>query len=403
MKVLQINTTKRTGSTGRISEDLAVLLKNTGNESIIAAAWGPSSNVTSIAIGTTLDRFIHRGVSLFFDRHGFSSEQSTKAFLSQIEKVAPDIIHLHNIHGYYLHVGVLFDFLKKYNRPVVWTFHDCWPFTGHCSYFDRVSCYKWQSECHQCPNLKGYPKSLFIDQSNRNFFEKKAFFTNLDKLIIVTPSKWLAGHVSNSFFGNCKVRVIPNGVNLNLFKPNLNSDTILAKYGIYRKGYYLGVASIWDKRKGLEDFIKMSSLLHINETIVLVGLSNSQLKNLPNNIIGIPRTENVSELAAIYSAAVAFLNPSTIDNFPTTNIEALSCGTPVVTYNTGGSPEAIDKLTGNVVRKGEIGEMLHQARLFSKMDRDSLSTVCRNRAVDNYDITSRYMEYINLYKEMMSY
>jgi putative colanic acid biosynthesis glycosyltransferase len=402
MKLLQINTTVNSGSTGRIAEEIGLLAMQAGHQSFIAAAntTRPSSSGV-IQIGTSWDRKLHGLKTRLLDRHGFGSGKATKELVSTIEQLNPDLIHLHNIHGYYLHIELLFNYLKEVQKPVVWTFHDCWPFTGHCSYFDAVNCFKWQTECYKCPNKKGYPASYGLDKSKRNFHDKKRIFNSVQHAQIVTPSKWLANHVQKSFLQYYPVQVIPNGINLNQFKPYLESDEIKKKWNLVGKKIILGVASIWDKRKGLEDFIQLSHRIKSGQHIVLVGMEQKIIKSLPFNITGIERTESIVELAELYASADVFVNPTYVDNFPTTNIEALACGTPVITYNTGGSPEAIDENTGIVVEKGNIETLAKAITQVIDKGKEHYSNHCRVRAEKYFNKDDRYRDYLKIYESLI--
>jgi len=403
MRVLQINSVVNTGSTGRIAEDIGRVLIEAGHESFIAAAnINRGSYSALIKTGNKFDWILHVLLSRFFDMHGFGSKQATKKLVQEIELINPDIIHLHNIHGYYLNIGVLFQYLKKRNTPVVWTFHDCWPFTGHCSYFDYVQCDKWQTGCKSCPNLKGYPTAWFCDRSKSNFKIKKELFSKVDKLRIITPSDWLHKIVGKSFLSDYLCQVIHNGIDLALFCPGQTDvpDDILHR--IAGKKVILGVASTWDRRKGLSDFIRLSQLLDNSFQIILVGLSVKQLKEMPSCIVALERTERISQLASLYSCADVFVNPTYVDNFPTTNIEALACGTPVVTYNTGGSPEAIDTDTGFVVSKGDMNALRLAILKTIENGKSYYATSCRSRAEQLFNKSSRYADYLSLYFDLLS-
>lgn len=402
MKVLQVNTTFNYGSTGKIAEDIGNLLIRRGYDSAIAAAWGTTTNSHLFIVGNKFDRLIHGFYSLFFDAHGNASIESTKKLIDEIKIWQPDIIHLHNIHGYYINMGILFEFINSISVPVVWTLHDCWSFTGHCSYFDRVGCSKWQTECNSCPNQKGYPRNIGFDRSKYNFYKKKSFFTNCKNLTIVTPSDWLAKNVQLSFLSGYPVRRIYNGIDLEKFKPFDNFDEVRSKYKIIKPKVYLGVANVWDLRKGLNDFIALNSLLYDDEQIVLVGLSKGQLKNLPDSIIGIERTESINDLVGLYSLAAVFVNPTSVDNFPTTTLEALACGTPVITYDTGGCAEALSTDTGLVIEKGDIGLLRKSLTEISSNPSKYTSANCRNRALQCFGKLDRYNEYLSLYSEILN-
>ncbi len=391
MKVFQINSTCGFGSTGRIAVDILKEVEKNGGEGIIA--YGRNSapeNVNSYRIGSDLQVKIHGVLSRITDRQGFYGTSATKKLIEKIKDYNPDIIHLHNIHGYYLNVAVLLKFLKEYNKPIVWTLHDCWAFTGHCAYFSFHGCEKWKTECNNCPLKKDYPTSLVMDKSKKNYKQKKELFTKPENITFVTPSEWLKDLTEKSFLGKYPVKVINNGIDLAKFKPT-ESD-FREKNNLQDKFVILGVASVWEERKGLKDFIKLNEMLSENEKIVLVGLDDNQLATLPESIVGIKRTNSIEELAEIYSAADVFVNPTYEDNYPTTNLEAISCGTPVVTYITGGSPESVFEGNGFSVPQGDVKGVY-----------DAIQKVdgCKTPTKDFFDASKRYKEYVDLYKEIL--
>jgi glycosyltransferase involved in cell wall biosynthesis len=391
-----------TGSTGRIASEIGDILINQGHSSVIAyGRSGRECSSTSFKIGGRKDFIFHLVCTRVFDRHGFGLKAATFKLAKYIQEIDPDIIHLHNIHGYYIHVGVLFNFLKAIKKPVVWTFHDCWPFTGHCSYFDRVDCYKWESECFDCPMIKYYPKSWFVDNSRNNFRIKKSLFSGIAKMTLVSPSVWLANHLRNSFLQSYNIEVINNGVDIDRFSP-AHLERFNDKYRFDSRYIILGVASIWDQRKGLSDFVKLRSLIDPDIGIVLVGLNMNQIRNLPLGIYGISRTESIEELALIYSAADIFVNPTHVDNFPTTNLEALACGTPVVTYDTGGSPEQITRDCGIIVKKGDISGLRDAIIHIINAGKDSYSVKCRSRAEEFYNKNETSKEYLKIYERLIN-
>ncbi|HBE40807.1 MAG TPA: glycosyl transferase [Bacteroidales bacterium] len=400
MKVLQINTTANSASHGRIAAGIGTQLLQAGHESYIAyGRTGNDCGSELIKIGGKLDQGLHLIATRIVDRHCFSSSGATRTMVRRIEDIQPDVIHLHNVHGYYLNIAILFNYLKRWGKPVIWTFHDTWPITGHCSYFEHVNCFKWETGCYSCPNIKGYPGSWFIDNSRRNYREKRDLFTGLKDMVLVSPSQWLAKYLKRSFLSDFEVRVINNGVDTVKFDPGL-AGVVNSKYDL-EKRYILGVANIWDERKGLKDFIKLRQILDRNIDIVLVGISGAQKKALGREIKGILRTESTSDLASLYAGAEAFVNPTYLDNFPLVNIEALACGTPVITYQTGGSHEAIDKSSGQIVEKGNVSS-LHDAIMSVITDKDLFKPgQCRERAIENYSADDRYKDYIKLYEERM--
>jgi glycosyltransferase involved in cell wall biosynthesis len=400
MKVLQINTVANSGSTGRIAEEIGNVLMANGHQSYIA--YGRNNATSSsqlIKIGNKWDNYIHGIYTLLTDKHAFVSTKATKKLISKIDRIKPDLIALHNLHGYYINISILFKYLQKRNIPVIWTLFDCWAFTGHCTYFDDINCEKWKTHCYNCPKHLKYPKSL-VDNSSFNFRQKKDLFSSIDHLELITHSKWLSKLVKKSFLSDYKVHVTPSAINLDLFKPIASNLEI--RFNLSGKKVVLGVASTWDKRKGLNDFVKLSKVLDSSFQIVLIGLSKQQIGSLPDNIIGLNRTESIQELAQWYSLANVFINLTTQDNFPTTNIEALACGTPVITYNTGGSPEAIDLQTGCVVNKRNIDGVIRAVKELEDKGQILLSKACRARAVKFYDKTTRYQDYIKIFENMIN-
>lgn len=403
MRVLQINTTVNSGSTGRIAEEIGNYLISNGDESIIGYGRGQGkSNSTAIRIGDDWDMRLHGVKTMLFDRHGFGSASASKKFFSEIEKDKPDIIHLHNIHGYFVNVRVLVEFIVKHSIPVVWTFHDSWPYTGHCTYFDNIQCERWKTGCFSCPKKSLYPSSRLFDNSKLNYEDKRKLFCSIPNLTIVTPSIWLADHVKYSFLNSASIRVIANGIDTNIFSPDQPKFKGIEKYPeLIGKKIILGVASVWDTRKGLKDFIELSKIMQNEYRIVLIGLDRNQRSDLPVKITGIARTDSVEELAGWYSNAEVFANPTWQDNFPTTNIESLACGTPVVTYKTGGSPEAIDLTTGQVVEKGDLVGLKNAILEISNADRYKRGMDCRRRAIEYFRKEDRFNDYYKLYQEIL--
>ena len=398
-KLLQINTVINSGSTGRIAEDIGRIAIANGWESYIAFGRNPRSSAShAIRIGSRLDVLLHVLATRLFDLHGLASRRATKRLVRQIERIRPDVIHLHNIHGYYLNYKILFRYLAASGTSVVWTMHDCWAATGHCPYYTFMQCVVWQSErgCRRCPQKKSYPKSVLFSNAAHNFRCKRKYFNLLpeSQLTIVTPSRWLSDEIGKSYLGHYRRTVINNGIDLHIFKPSMDKNDAAEKFVI------LGVASVWDKRKGLADFIKLADLLSGDEEIVLVGLSEKQMFALPKDkrIRGIKRTESQEELAALYSASLCFINPTYEDTFPTTNIEALASGTPVITYRTCGSPEIIDEETGFVVEPGDMAAVLACVRKIEDAGKSAYQEHCVARARELYDKGRNFLEYIKLYK-----
>lgn len=385
MKVLQINSVCGIRSTGRIVTELADELVKQGNECKIAYGREIVPNKykdISIHIGNQRDLLFHVLQTRIFDRHCFASTKATRKFIDWIKIYNPDIIHLHNLHGYYIDIRVLFSYLKQSEIPVIWTMHDCWPFTGHCAHFTFIGCNKWKKGCYTCTQKEMYPASFFIDRSIQNYIDKKILFASLKKMAIVTPSQWLADKVKKSFLGNYPIFTIHNSIDTKIFKPT--KSNFREKYNLSDKIIVLGVASAWGKRKGLEDFVKLASILDEQHQIVIVGLSKKQIKKMPHNIITIEKTDSVQELAEIYSASDYYVNLTYEDTYPTTNLEAQACGTPCITYKTGGSIESVPKK--NIVNQGNISGIVDLLKQKLELK------------VENMDLQCMLAQYISLYK-----
>ena len=402
MTILQINTVANSGSTGRIAEEIGLLAMQEGMQSFIAyGRWAMPSKSNLIKISSKLDCVWHGIESRIFDNHGLCSKRSTKNFISQIEKINPDIIHLHNIHGYYLNYPILFEYLAKKNIPVVWTLHDCWAFTGHCAYYDFCACDKWKTQCLDCPQKNTYPASFVFDRSAKNYRDKKHCFTMPEKMVTVPVSQWLAGEVADSFLQHYQRKVILNGVDTDVFHP-YEQDEMKRKFGWQNKKVLLGVASVWSPRKGFSDYLELAKVLPADYLIVLVGLSDKQQKMLPANMVGIPRTESVEQLAQMYSAADIVLNLSYEETFGMTTVEGFACGTPGIAYNKTASPELFIPGTGHVVAAGNIDLLNEKIRELVKDGKKQYTALCREHALAKYRKQDKFQEYIDLYKNLLA-
>lgn len=404
-KLLQINPVVRMStSTGRIMQEIGELAMRNGWESHIAYSRGRDGISRQcgshlVPIGSKWSTAWHGIETRLFDRHGLASSHATRAFVRQIETLCPDIIHIHNIHGYFLNYQILFDYLSRSGIPVVWTVHDCWLYTGHCYYYSYVGCDKWKTGCGHCPQRHKFPASWFLDRSARNFADKRAAFTSLPagKLVIVPVSEWIKREMQDSFLKDYPFRVIHNGIDTQVFQP-YQTESVKRKYGLQGKRIILGVASIWSEEKGWGDFLKLAECLREDERIVLVGVTEKQQRGLPPAVKGITRTENVRQLAELYAAADVFANPTWQDNYPTVNMEAIACGTPVVTYRTGGSVEAVTERTGIVVEQGDVKGMMEAVRMISR--NKAAYGSCREYALAHFRKEDRYADYLKLYDEL---
>lgn len=351
MKIVQINHFSYKAA-GSIMMNLHRAMIQKGIESYVV--WGrgrDSENDHEYYMNDKLGVNFHALYTRATDRTGFASVRSTIQLINWLEHINPDIIHLHCVHGYYINIKLLFDYIRKNNIQVVWTQHDCWSFTGHCAYFDAIGCEKWKTGCHECEQSRTYP-AAYVDASRKNWNDKRKLFCGLN-ILIVTPCNWLSTLVKQSFLGEYPVETIYNGIDLSTFKRT--EGNFKSKNNLKNKFIVLGVASEWTERKGLKDIVRLYNRLDRNDyKIVVVGLTKDQMKQIPDGIIGIQRTNDVQELVDIYSSTDLFFNPTYEDNFPTTNLEAIACETPVLTYRTGGSPEAVGTRNGAVISPGDL-------------------------------------------------
>lgn len=398
--LLQINATCNWGSTGKIAEQIALLAKSKGWDCYIAygGRYINKSAIKTYQISTGRDNKMHALKSMALGMHGLGSTKATVEFVEWIEELKPDIIHLHNIHGYYLNYQVLFDYLSKAGIPVVWTLHDCWSMTGQCTHFVGANCEKWKTGCHDCEMLK-YAYKTYVDRSDKNWQLKNNMFNLVKNMTIVPVSGWLESVVKESYLKNYPTQVIHNGINLDLFKP---ADCARGEIGLDDRFTLLGVSSDWSDDKGLNEFIELSK--DPDYQVVLIGVQDALIGKLPKEIKAIKRTNNQAELVAYYSMADVFVNPSHADSFPTVNLEALACGTPVVTYRTGGSPEAVDELTGAVVEQGNIEELYSKIQEFKNNDfKQRHSADCRKRAEECFEKNKCFEKYVELYERSVLY
>ena len=391
-KLLQINITSNWGSTGKIAEAINMAAQRKGWECSTAyGRWANPSKFPTYKVGNKWDLYVHYFENRIFDREGLSSRRATKALIRHIEELKPDVISLHNIHDHYLNYELLFRYLNETEIKVVWTFHDCWAMTGHCMHFVTKNCDRWKTGCHDCLMKGEYPKSL-VDRSRKNWELKKSLFAGCKNLSVVACSDWIADFARESFLKDKRILTIHNGVDLSIFKPQSKTES--------KRFKIIAVSSPWYPAKGELDIYKLRSILSDEDfEIIMVGLSEDQMKKLPAGIRGIQRTQNVNELAKLYSDSDVLINPTYADTFPTVNLEAMACGTPVITYRTGGSPEAVDEKTGIVVEQGDVDALADAIR---RMKEHPLSsTDCRKRAEEHFDKDKCFEKYIELYEKLL--
>ena len=396
-KVVMINTVLY-GSTGNIVRQLKTLAEENGMEAYTVSAYSRKSTmkygVNDIVIGHYIDRYLHIWLSRVTGLSGTFSVISTLELIRKLKRIKPDVIHLHNLHNAYINLPILFRYIKKNDIKVIWTLHDCWAFTGRCPYFDMLGCEKWKAGCSNCPYPHEYYPIAYRDGSGRMWKIKKDAFTGVKDMILVTPSKWLAGLVRESFLKEYPVITINNGIDLEVFRPIKNH--LFEEITASGKYIVLGLAMDWNKRKGLDVIVDLSSRLNDKYQILMVGTDDKLAEELSKyNIMCINRTGSQQELAEIYTASDVFINPTREDNFPTVNLEALACGTPVITFDTGGSPESLDEKCGIIVSKEDVDGLVRSIIRICENEEFS-SKDCIKRA-HNYDKYEKFKEYIKMY------
>lgn len=407
MRVLQINTRYYNGgSTGRITYDLKKVMEAHGIESYVAFGYGyepkDDEKETVYRIESDRELLVSKLWTKATGHHGFNNKAETKRLLKWIDSIKPDIIHMHNIHNHYVNVRMLLEYIAEKQIPCVLTMHDCWTFTGHCAYFDYSGCDKWKTGCNHCPSLRDYPKTFALtDPSSWNYEHKRKLFAPL-KITFVSPSQWLCDLQRQSFLKDKPCEVINNGVDVSVFRPV--ESNVREEYGIGNRKMILAVAGGLAPRKGRDYLLELPTLLNEDEVLVLVGLQKGQEALLPNTpkVIGIQRTKTSDELVGLYSEADVFINPTLEDNFPTTNIEALACGTPVVTFRTGGSVECVTSETGLVVEQGDMNGLLAAIRSILANGKEHYREACRKKAESDYNKDIQYMKYVELYEYILS-
>lgn len=397
-KLLQINPTVREStSTGKIMHEIGEMAISSGWESYIAYSGArdgiPPHSSKLVPVGSRLDLLWHFLATRLFDAHGLASRRATRKLIGRIRKIDPDIIHIHNVHGYFLNYPELFAYLAASGKPVIWTVHDCWLYTGHCYHYASAGCDRWQTECHDCPCKTRFPASYGLDRSRRNYRLKKQCFTSLPNFTLVVVSDWMKSELAKSFLADVPCLTIHNGIDTQVFAPEESP----AAAGVY----YLAVASIWLKEKGLEDLAELAGLLSPDERLVVVGkMSESQKRSLPEKVETIERTADVRAIVRLYSGAMALVNPTWQDNYPTVNLESISCGTPVVTYRTGGSVESITPETGYIVEQGDVKGMYGCLQQIRQQDREAWRRSCRDHALRHFDKSAALDAYLKLYESL---
>ena len=398
-KIIQINNNNY-GSTGRIMQNISAVVTDDGFDCYTSCKNSREGrkfeNKNQILIGIWLERIISERLAYYTSLKDSFNILGTCLFIKKLKRIKPDLIHLHNLHGSFINIGILFSYIKKNKIPIVWTFHDSWPYTGQCTDYD---CEKWETGCNKCPKLHQYPSVFFLDLTRFMWNKKRRIFNGINNLTIVTPSKWMNELIGCSYLKDYKRVVINNGIDLSVFKPT--KSNFREKYSISENDFVLlGVANYWNNDKGLDVFVKIAERLPKTYKIVLVGTNEDVDKEIPDNILSIHHTYDIEELVEIYSSADLFLNPTRRDNFPTVNIEAIACGTPVLSFDTGGSSEMLNERCGSVVKTNDVESFISEIyRIYETRPYSEDECVKRAKC---FDIKITYTNYLNLYKEILN-
>lgn len=396
MKVLFVNLVYAVGSTGKIITDMMEVLKRSGHDARVLYGVGEKSDdPDAVRVSGKPGYYFHNAVSRFTDHAGLYSWAATRKLIREIRAFSPDVIHLHTLHGFYVNYEMLFRFLKQAGVPVIWTLHDCWAFTGHCTHFSQANCTQWQTLCRDCRLLCRYPHCYGRGDVTRNYLRKKAAFTGVKNLTLTTPSQWLADQAAHSFLRDYPCVVVPNGIDRAVFHPRPSG--LRAAYHLQDKKIILGVANAWNARKGLPDMLALAERLGAAYQVVLIGLTERQLPHIPPNVLGLLRTADRTELAQWYTAADVFVNPTYEETFGLTTVEAQACGTPAVVYATDGCPETVLTEDSVLVAQGDREALVRAVREVAQRG------VCvDDHAADRLDKNRAYEKYVRLYERVCS-
>lgn len=400
-KLLIINVALNWGSTGRIAEQVGSLAKDNGWNVMIAhgARYQNPTQFSHYQVSSSFEEKMHWGISQFWDGQGRGSWFATKRLLKEIDAFQPDVVHMHVIHGYYINYGLIMNYFKEKNIPVVWTLHDCWAFTGHCAYFTAANCEKWKTQCGQCPIPHDFPNT-YLDRSKANYNRKKQVYGDMQNLVLAPVSQWLGDLVKESFLGKHEIQVVYNGIDVDVFKPSVSN--FKKKLGVEGKYLLLGVAQGFDERKGLKDFFKLSEMLPDDYQVVLLGAMEDEIAIAPTSVIALPKTESLQELVEAYSAADVLLSLSYEETFGLTPVEAMSCGTPAIVYNNTAQPEHITPETGFVVENGDLDTLVTRIKTLCENGKANYSEACRERAVNVYNKDNCYNMYITIFNKLFN-
>lgn len=399
-RLLQINIVSNHLSTGFIVEDVSKVAQGRGWDTYVCYGRKAIPGVNKeYRIGSPIETIWHYIENRLFDNEGLASRFATYRLIRYIKRIHPDIVHLHNVHDHYLNYRILFGFLNKTNIQVVWTFHDFWAITGHCHHFIDAPCYRWKTQCYDCP-LQHSTVNSVIDKSRRNYSFKKQLFTACNNLTIVPVSAWVGEAVMQSFLKDKRIEIIPNGINIEEFS---GKDVKECNLFPREKFVIMALARQWSygDRKGLNEYLKLSKKLKDDELIVLVGMSQELSGQMPGNIVGLPRISDKKELVSLYSRADVLLSLSAAETFGLTIVEANICGTPAVVYDNTAPPSLITPKTGFVAKNKDIDDVYNKIQIIKAKGCSAYSKDCIEFVKQNYDKNKNYQRYIDLYDELI--
>ena len=399
MKVLQINPVSGIRSTGRICLEVAKLLEKRGDECMILYGRehaGKEAEQYSLKCGNIVTNVLHYLTYMLTDNEGKGSYFTTGRFIKAIRAFGPDVIHIHNLHGHYINYGRLFRFLAKENIPVLFSFYDCWMFTGGCTHFDYIGCEKWKTLCSHCPNQSKYPLDRYLpDHSKKNYLKKMRAMQSVKKKILSPGSEWMEGLVRQSFLKENEIVTVQSGIDLGRF---VHKDSDIAKKHHLTKKIILLVASQWTMQKGLAYVKPLAEKIGDRYHIVLIGELRDKQFTLPDHVLHIEQTHDQEEMIMWYSAASVYVNVTLQETLGLTNIEALACGTPVVTFDSGGCKECVDPSCGIVVSRGDF-DGLYEG-IISVLENGGFSPEACRKKSENFDKNQCYQKYLALYDRL---
>ena len=399
-RILYINESIGTGSVANIIEQIGIKAQSLGYTCMVAhgARYVGTSCLPHYAFSSKVEEYMHGILSLLGNAHGLGSRMATRRLIAFIQKWKPTLIHLHNLHGYYLNYPFLFDYLKQANIPVVWTLHDCWALTGRCAHFTLSGCEQWKTGCRKCPMYRDYPRSVLCGFTQRNFELKKHAFNGIKNMTVTTVSEWLNRQVAQSLLQAYPCQTILNGIDVQHFHPVVSDWR--KRWKAEMKVVLLGVASQWTETKGWSDWLQLTRQLDDTYCVVLIGVNEQQKRQLPSNCITISHIADKHEMAEIYSSADIYVNLAHQESFGLTLIEAMACGTPCISYNNTAIPETTTPDSCIVVDDGDIRSVVTAIKTQGRRMKDERGDLCRQHVMTHFNEEDKIDEYMKLYSRL---